>query len=203
MAQHGPFGKTGRSGGIYEKREVLWFDFCHTVFKQIRFLFNNLTAYLQKFIIGHDHGVLEVPKSFQIPYDYLLQKGYLFPEVQPLIKLLLVFYKEEFGIRILYHILYLWPGVGRIDTNRHTASALDTQVNDHPLRTIITDNGYPISLFKTHGYEGRSHMFGQCVIFVPGDVMPEAIFLFAHGHPVSMFLYRVSENLWNSFRCHA
>ena len=146
-----------------------------------------------------------MPQTLQIPHDDFLQLRHVVPEVEPLVELLFVFHEEEFRFRVLNHILHLGPRIGGVNPDGHPACTLGSQIDDDPFRAIVPDDGHAVSLFKAHGDQGRTDVHDHPVVVVPGKVVPQAVLLFAHGHPVPMFSDRVSKDArrrFHGFTCH-
>ena len=98
-------------------------------------------------------------------------------------------------------VFHLLPGVCCIYPDRNTAGALDTHIDQHPFRAVVSNNRNTVPFLKPHGNQGRSDLFRQFEIFVPGNIVPQPVVLVPHGHTVTIFTNSILEYLRRSIIC--
>jgi hypothetical protein len=142
VGQHGPLGRARGARGVNQYGQVVGLHEFHAPGKGARVLLQSAAARLEQGLKCHDHGILELLQSFQIPYDDLAQGGGLLPEHEPLVQLLLVFHEKKGGLGVIHDVLHLLPGIGGIDAHGNAPGALHRHIGPDPLGAVVPDDAH-------------------------------------------------------------
>jgi hypothetical protein len=78
---------------------------------------------------------------------------------------------------------------------------LNAQVGINPFGAVIANNRRRVAFFKPHGHQGTGNRIDLVMVIVPGYIVPEAVLLFSHGHPVTPLIHGAQKSSGNGFVC--
>ena len=132
VALHGPFGSTGRAGGIDQYGELLWSAGLHAFLHSLGMLRQIGSPQVTQCFEGNHARIVKVAQPFHVKHHDLAQLGQIRTNLQRFVQLLLVFDKQNDGAGILTKVMDLAGRIGGINAIGDTAATQDCNVRQHP-----------------------------------------------------------------------
>jgi len=94
-----------------------------------------------------------------------------------------------------HHVLAFSGGVGGVYAYEGAAKGHDAQGGEEPFGLVLADDGHVLAPFDTQAVEPHGYLPYVLGILFPGDVMPDAVILHAHGDTIGLYRGKHPERL--------
>ena len=137
------------------------------------------------------HGVLQIAQPPHVKHHDVAQTRKLVAHRQSFIELLVVFHKQDHGVRVLAQVLDLARSVGGVDAIGHGTTTQDGQVAQHPFAAGVGQNGTAVMGLHTQTEQSVAQGLHPIAAFAPSPTAPNAQLFLPQPHFVCALFDRV------------
>ena len=199
---HRTFGLASGAGCVNQNSQVFGLAAVHALLYGLQMLGVVGPAQCAQSVQADDVRVIQAAQTVHIKHHNLTHARELCAHLQRLVELLVIFYKQHAGRRVLAQVMHLAGGIGGVDAIGHATCRQYGQVGPHPFHHRICQNRGGVALLKAKTHQPTGYFAHGIGALAPGPGAPKAQVLLAQPDIGATLLYGVPEHGGNRFPCH-